>query len=104
MREGQQHYTGSDLESDSFGADSDDDSSKHYTEEDLESDSFGPDEEECDECGALIPDSEPSMVNASHEPSCSLYPPEPTLTEKAMAMEQADLRSYFGAFTGTRKD
>ena len=29
--------------------------------------------EDCDECGAFIPDTEPGMVNASHDPSCSLY-------------------------------
>lgn len=28
----------------------------------------------CDECGTYIPDTEPSMVNAAHDPSCSLYP------------------------------
>jgi len=37
---------------------------------------LGTDEDatECDECGAMIPDSEPSMVSASHEESCSLHP------------------------------
>lgn len=32
------------------------------------------DPETCDECGATIPDAEPSMVNAHHADSCSLYP------------------------------
>jgi len=31
--------------------------------------------EYCDECGALIPDSQPDMFNADHDTSCSLYPP-----------------------------
>jgi hypothetical protein len=34
----------------------------------------GGDPEACDECGATIPDAEPSMVNAHHADSCSLYP------------------------------
>lgn len=29
--------------------------------------------EECDECGEMIPESEPSMVNAHHAETCSLY-------------------------------
>ena len=41
MSNGWVHYTGSDLESDSFGPDGDGDGSKHYTEEDFEADSFG---------------------------------------------------------------
>lgn len=32
------------------------------------------DPEACDECGAAIPDTEPSTVNAHHVDSCSLYP------------------------------
>jgi hypothetical protein len=32
------------------------------------------DPEACDECGATIPDAEPSVVNAHHADSCSLYP------------------------------
>lgn len=30
--------------------------------------------EPCDECGALIPESEPDMYSASHAESCSLHP------------------------------
>lgn len=30
--------------------------------------------EDCDECGAYIPDGERYMVNGSHEESCSLHP------------------------------
>ncbi len=32
------------------------------------------DPEACDECGAIIPDAAPSVVNAHHANSCSLYP------------------------------
>lgn len=42
--------------------------------EELECTACGWRAEVCDECGAQIPDSEPSMVNGSHEPSCSLHP------------------------------
>lgn len=30
--------------------------------------------EYCDECDSLIPDSQPDMMNADHQKSCSLFP------------------------------
>jgi hypothetical protein len=49
----------------------------------------------CDECGAPIPDSEPSMVNAHHEESCSLHPSASNLPAGCTCGGIGDTGSHF---------